>query len=163
VYRPHVISNRHPFAPPALPGIDTTIDGSDFRAPPPMSSPFSLVHGCPPPADRDTDLLGYRAFSMSGSTWPRTPGSTGTARRGAVPAVACQRAKAVGAHQLKFSGLNTFKVGSTRYLLHLACFRAYASTRPLPFVPQGSILGSWLATTQVGVPPTRLRDIAKPH
>jgi hypothetical protein len=116
VYHPHAVSNRHPFAPPALPGIDTTIGGSDFRTPPPASSPFSLVHGCPHPADRDTDLLGYRAFSLSGSTWPRTPGSTGTARRRAVPDVACEQANAVGALQPKFSGLNTFKVGSTRYL-----------------------------------------------
>ena len=47
--------------------------------------------------------------------------------------------------------------------LHLACFRAYASTRPLPVAPQGSILGSRLTITQVGFAPTRLRDIAKPH
>ena len=92
------------------------MDGSDFRAPPPMSLPFSLVHGCPPPVDRDADLLGYRVFSMSGSTWPRTPGSTDTARRGAIPIAACRRVKPVGALQLNFSGLNTFKVGSTRYL-----------------------------------------------
>ena len=116
VYRPHVISNRHPFAPPALPGIDTTMDGSDFRIPPPVSLPFSLVHGCPHPADQDADLLGYRAFSMSGSTWPGTPGSTRIARCSAIRVVACQRAKAVGTLRLKFSGLKTFKVGSTRYL-----------------------------------------------
>ena len=34
--------------------------------------------------------------------------------------------------------------------LHLACFRAYASTRPLPATPQGSILGSRLTITQAG-------------
>ena len=34
---------------------------------------------------------------------------------------------------------------------------------PLPFAPQGSILGSCLATPQVRFLPTRLRDIAKPH
>ena len=111
-----------------------------------MSSPFKLVHGCPHPADRDTDLLGYRAFSMSGSLWPRTPGSTGTARRGAVPVVACRRDKSVGTHPPKFSGLNTFKVGSTRSLYTSPAHQAYASTRPLPFAPQGSILGSWLAS-----------------
>ena len=47
--------------------------------------------------------------------------------------------------------------------LHLACFRAYASTRLLPAAPQGSILGSWLATTQVGLAPTRTRGLARPH
>ena len=34
VYRSHAVSNRHSFAPPALPGIDTTKGGCDFRAPP---------------------------------------------------------------------------------------------------------------------------------
>ena len=161
VYHPHAVSNRHPQRCPPLPGIDTTIGGSDFRTPPPVSSPFKLVHGCPHPADRDTDLLGYRAFSMSGSLWPRTPGSTGTARRGAVPVVACRRDKSVGTDPPNFSGLNTFKVGSTRSLYTSPAHQAYASTRPSPFAPQGSILGSRLTTTQVGFPP--LRDIAKPH
>ena len=46
--------------------------------------------------------------------------------------------------------------------LHLACFRAYASTRLLPDAQQGSILGSWLAITQVGFTPTKVRGIAKP-
>ncbi|EIC22616.1 hypothetical protein Thi970DRAFT_02892 [Thiorhodovibrio frisius] len=35
--------------------------------------------------------------------------------------------------------------------LHLACFHAYAWTRLLPFVPQGSILGSRLTITQAGL------------
>jgi hypothetical protein len=163
VYHPHAVSNRHPFAPPALPGIDTTIGGSDFRTPPPASSPFSLVHGCPHPADRDTDLLGYRAFSLSGSTWPRSPGSTGTARRRAVPDVACERGQCRRRSPTKIFGAQHLQGRLHPLPLHLACFRAYASTRPLPFAPQGSILGSWLATTQVGFAPTRLRDIAKPH
>jgi hypothetical protein len=46
--------------------------------------------------------------------------------------------------------------------MHLACFRAYASTRLLPGAQQGSILGSWLAITQVGFTPTKVRGIAKP-
>jgi len=37
--------------------------------------------------------------------------------------------------------------------LHLACFRAYASSVPLPPHLQGSIPGPWLAATQAGVPP----------
>jgi hypothetical protein len=32
----------------------------------------------------------------------------------------------------------------------------------LPGAQQGSILGSWLAITQVGFPPTKVRGIAKP-
>jgi hypothetical protein len=39
-----------------------------------MSSLFTLVHGCPLPADRCTDLLSYRVFGMSGSTRTRPPG-----------------------------------------------------------------------------------------
>lgn len=39
--------------------------------------------------------------------------------------------------------------------LHLACCRAYASARLSPGAQQGSILGSWLAITQVGFPPTQ--------
>ena len=62
------------------------------------------------------DLPGYRVFSMSGSTRPRTPGSTGAARHCAAPVVAYRRDKTVGTHQPKLSGLHTFKVGFTRYL-----------------------------------------------
>ena len=47
--------------------------------------------------------------------------------------------------------------------LHLACFRAYASTRLLPSAPQGSILGSWRTITQAGLTPARTRGIARPH
>jgi len=149
VYHPHAVSNRHPQRCPPLPGIDTTIGGSDFRTPPPVSSPFKLVHGCPHPADRDTDLLGYRAFSMSGSIWPRTPGSTGTARRGAVPVVACRRDKSVGTHPPNFSGLNTFKVGSTRSLYTSPAFAPthrharYRSRRKARYWARGSRLPRW--------------------
>lgn len=114
-----------------------------------MSLPFSLVHGCPPPADRDADLLGYRAFSMSGSTWPGTPGSTGTACRRAIPIVACRRDKPVGALQPNFSGLNTFKVGSTRYLYTSPAFvpthrRArYRARRKARYWARGSRLPRW--------------------
>ena len=77
--------------------------------------------------------------------------------------VACRRDKPVGTHPPNLSGLNTFKVGSTRSLYTSPAHQADASTRPLPFAPQGSILGSRLTITPVGFPPTRLRDIAKPH
>ena len=43
--------------------------------------------------------------------------------------------------------------------LHLAFFRAYASSVPLLKHLQGSILGSWLAITQVGFAPTRLSGL----
>jgi hypothetical protein len=116
VYQQHAVSNRHPFARPALPGVHARMGGSDFQAPPPVSSLLTLVHGCPPPTDRRLDLPGYRVFSMSGSTRPRTPGSTRAARHHATRIVACRRDKPVGTPDENFSGLNTFKVGSTRYL-----------------------------------------------
>jgi hypothetical protein len=77
---------------------------------------LTLVRGCPLPADRCADLPGYRVFSMSGSIRPRTPGSIRAARQSATRIVAYRRDKTVGTHQPNFSGLNTLKVGSTRYL-----------------------------------------------
>ncbi len=57
-----------------------------------------------------------RFSPRSGSTRPRTPGSIRAARQSATRIVACRRDKTVGTHQPKFSGLNTFRVGFTRYL-----------------------------------------------
>ena len=104
VFHPRVISGRHPFARPALPGVIARMDGSDFHAPPPVSSLSTLVHGCPHPADRCVDLPGYHVFSMSGSTRPRTPGSTRTARHRTARIVACRRDKPVGTLQRNFRG-----------------------------------------------------------
>ncbi len=60
-----------------------------------------------------------------------------------------------------FSGLYTFKVGITRYPCTSPAFVPTASTRLLPGPQQGSILRWWLANTQVGFQPTRVRGIAK--
>jgi hypothetical protein len=90
VFRLRVLSSRHPFARPALPGVSAPMGGSDFQAPPPVSSLLTLVHGCPPPADRCLDLPGYRILSLSGSIRPQTPGSIraalATLRHGLLPA-----------------------------------------------------------------------------
>jgi Transposase DDE domain len=50
------------------------------------------------------DLPGYRVLSMSGSTWPRTPGSIPHTRRGARGIVACRRHKPIGAPDETFRG-----------------------------------------------------------
>jgi hypothetical protein len=63
----------------------------------------------------------------------------------------------------KFSRLNTFRVGFTRYLCTSPAHHTYASTRPLPPAPQGSILGSRLTITQAGLAPARTRGLARPH
>jgi hypothetical protein len=47
--------------------------------------------------------------------------------------------------------------------LHLASFRAYASSVLLPAHLQGSISGSWLAITLAGFPPAILCGIARPQ
>jgi len=47
--------------------------------------------------------------------------------------------------------------------LHLASFRAYASSTSLPMCLQGSIPGSWLAITWTGFPPASLCSIARPQ
>jgi hypothetical protein len=130
---------------------------------------LSLLRFEPSPAflagrsHRSVLTLGYRILAMSGSTRPRTPGSTPhhwPSRSGGccLPVGQTPRrspAESFGAPHLQ---------GRHHPLpLHLACFRADASARLLPVAQQGSILGSWLAITQVGLPPTKVRGIAKPH
>ncbi len=158
-----VISNRHPFAPPALPGLIATMDGSDFRMPPPATSLLTLVDGCPLPADRLADLLGYRLLSMSGSTRPRTPGSTPHH----LPWRSGGRGLPVGQYRrhspAEFFGALHLQGRLHPLPLHLACFRAYASACLLPVTRQGSIPGSWLAFTRAGFSPARVGGIAKPH
>jgi len=122
---------------------------------------LTLVHGCPSPTDRHLDLPGDRVFSMSDATRPRTPGSTSAARHRAAPIVAYRRDKTVGTHQPKRSGLNTFKVGFTRYLWTSPAYLAYTSTRLLPAAPQGAILGSWRTMIQAGQ--TALIAVAVPQ
>ncbi len=109
------------------------------------------------------DLPGYRMLSMSGSIRPRTPGSTRIARHTAIRIVACRGAKPVGTPDAKIFGAQHLQGRHHPLPLHLACFRAYASTRPLPATPQGSILGSRRTITQAGVPPARTRGLARPH
>ena len=107
---------------------------------------LTLVHGCPLPTDRCSDLPGYHVFSMSGSTRPRTPGSIRAARQSATRIVAYRRDKTVGTHQPKFSGLNTFRVGITRYLCTSPAFvpthrrACYQSRRKARYWARGSRL-----------------------
>ncbi len=50
MFPPTAISDRHPFAPPALPGFIAHMGASDFRQPPPSSSLLTLVRGCAAPS-----------------------------------------------------------------------------------------------------------------
>jgi hypothetical protein len=116
VCRSRVVSNRHPQCCARITGCQRSYGWLRLPSTTTRVLALTLVHGCPPPTDRRLDLPGYRVFSMSGSTRPRTPGSTGAPRHRAAPVVAYRRDKTVATRQPNLSGLNTFKVGFTRYL-----------------------------------------------
>ena len=158
------ISDRRPFAPSALPEFIARMGASDFRSPPPSSSLFRLVRRCA--------LLPAPTI---GSPWlPRTlvvrldavfdPGVAPRACQCARDAVACWSGETIGQHtNASISGLNYLQGQHHLFPLHLASFRAYASSTPLPEYLQGSIPGPWLAVTWAGFAPARLRGIAKPR
>jgi hypothetical protein len=157
-----VVSGRHPFARPALPSVDARMDGSDFRAPPPVFSLSTLVHGCPPPADRCADLPGYHVLSMSGSMWSRTPGSYRATRHSATRSVACRGDKPVGTHPCSFRGSIPSRsappVTLTPRLLSYLRIDA-------PVTSRAARLDTGLVASDYpdGVPPARIRSLARPH
>ena len=77
--------------------------------------------------------------------------------------VACWRLETIGPFPHGHFGTLHLHGRHYPFPLHLACFRAYASRSRLPVPLQGSIPGPGLAVTRAGVPPARLRDIAKPQ
>ena len=137
---------------------------SDFRSPPPSSSLFRLVRRC-----------AVLPAPTIGSPWlPRTlvvrldavfdPGVAPRTCQCARDAVACWSGETIGQHtNASISGLNYLQGQHYLCPLHLASFRAYASSTPLPECLQGSIPGPWLAVTWAGFAPARLRGIAKPQ
>ena len=142
------ISDRRPFAPSALPEFIARMGVSDFRSPPPPSSLFRLVRRCA--------LLPAPTI---GSPWlPRTlvvrldtvcdPGVASLACQNARETVACWYPDTIGLFTNAFiSGFNYLQGQPDLFPLHLAFFRAYASSVPLPKHLQGSISGPWLAVT----------------
>ena len=162
VFHSRVISGRHPFARPALPGVTARMGGSDFHASPPASSLLHLFAGA--------RLNG----PMRGSPWlPRilnvkldTAWDPGEYQRRSPSRSAgcCLPEGQTRRHSpTKIFGAQHLQGRLHPLPLHLACFRAYASTRLLPAVPQGSILGSRLTITQAGFSPARTRGLARPH
>ena len=138
------------------------MDGSDFRAPPPASSLLPLSAGARlPRTDARISLV--------------TPCSPCQARHGLGPRgvgvpLTLTRHALLPARGTNPSALSNGIFGAPHLQgrhnplpLHLACFRAYASTRLLPAAPQGSILGSRLTITQAGLSPARTRGLARPH
>jgi hypothetical protein len=158
-----VISSRHPFARSALPDVVAHMDVPDFRSPPPPSSLFTLVRGC-----------ALSCAPTIGSPWlpcnhnvrldaTPDPGTSLSTRASALRTVACWVREPIGLfHDASFG---TQRLQGQHHLLplHLASFRAYASSAPLPGHLQGSIPGPSLTVTRVGFPPTRLRDLARSH
>jgi hypothetical protein len=149
-------------AAPALPGFIATVDDCGIHASPPMSSLFHLFIGA---RLQQTDawislVTAYFRCQARHGLGPRgVPAPLAIAQR----LVAYRRDKTVGTRQPKLSGLNTFRVGITRYLCTSPAYLAYASTRTLPVAPHGSILGSRLTITQAGLAPARIRVLARPH
>ena len=160
-----VISNRRPLAPAALPAFIATMGASDF--PPSRSLPRCLglsgVRVYANKTRRRWDLLGYCAFFMSGSIRPVIPGGRIRLAVSAGCVVACWHLETIG-HLLR-GHFGTQHLHGRLYPLplHLACFRAYASSALLPACLQGSIPGLWLAVTRTGLTPARLHNIAQPQ
>jgi hypothetical protein len=71
--------------------------------------------------------------------------------------------KPIGTHPQKFPGLNTLKVGSTRYLCASPAYLACPSTHRLPDAPQGSVLGLRRTISQAGLAPAKVRGLARPY
>jgi hypothetical protein len=152
VFHSRVVSNRHPFARPALPGVTARMGGSDFHAPPPASSLLHLFAGA--------RLQRTDARISLVTTYSQCQARHGLGPRGVSVPLARARHGLLPAGGTKPSALSNQNFrgstpsGSAHPLpLHLACFRAYASTRLLPPAPQGSILGSRLTITQAGLHP----------
>jgi len=102
-------------AAPALPGIDATMDGSDFQAPLPMSSLLHLFMGARL-ARTDTWISLVTAYSQCQARHGLGPRGVPAPLAIAQRLVAYRRDKTVGTHEPKLSGLNTFRVGITRDL-----------------------------------------------
>jgi hypothetical protein len=150
------------FAPPALPGFIATMGGSDFQPAPSASSLFTLVRGYALPCAPMTGspwlphVLNVRLDTASD---PGEHPSVSPCR----PLGCCLLVGQAHRHSPNdFFGAPHLQGRHHPLPLHLACFRAYASTGPLPRRLQGSIPGSWLAITRAGFSPARMCGIAKP-
>ena len=129
VGHPHLISNRHPLAPPALPGFSATMDGSDFRAPPPVSSVICLFTGA---HLRQTDARISLVSACSQCQARHGLGPRGVSAQlafDAVLIVAYRRVKTVGTHQWNFRGSTPSRAASSATFAPrlLSCLRIDSS------------------------------------
>ena len=135
---------------------------SDFRSLMPSPSLFRLVGGCAFLCAKYRISM-VTACSSSSSMRLLIPGVATQSCRFVCAAVACQRLETIGLPQCGHFG--TFHLHGRLHPvpLRLACFRAYASSPPLPANLQGSIPDPWLAVIWAGLSPAGTRDIAMPQ
>ncbi len=169
-----VLSNRHPFAPSALPDFVATMGVSDFRQTPPSSSLLRLVQRCAPagaPSDGSPWLPRILFVKLDATS---DPGLSVDTRPIASAVVACWVREPIGQIQRWCENpsarsndavFGTPRLQGQHHLLplHLASFRTYASSALLPRHLQGSIPGLWLTVTWMGLAPTRIRGLARPQ
>lgn len=158
-----VVSNRRPLAPAALPAFIATMGTSDFRQPPPSPSWVRLGSRVRATARRLPDLHGYPVLLIEARCGFTSRGRRCRLAFVACAAVACQRLETIGLPPCGHFG--TFHLHGRLHPLplHLASFRAYASSdASLPRLP-GSIPDPWLAVIWAGFPPTGLHGMAMPQ
>jgi hypothetical protein len=157
-----IISNRHPFAPAALPTFFATMGASDFLSPLFPSLLFRLVGKCAcyAPTRGSPGLLPILIVWLEAAY---DPGWSRHSHHNQCRAVACWRLDTIGPFQCGHFG--TLHLHGQHYLLPLllAGFRAYASSALLPVRLQGSIPSPWLAVTGAGFSPARMCSIAQPQ
>jgi hypothetical protein len=163
MFHSSAIPDRRPFAPSALPEINAPIGASDFRSPPPPSSLTRLVRRCallPAPAIGSPRLPRTLIVRLDAELRSRGGSFHSPEREGNCCLQGPRPHWPI--HQVK-TDFGTNSVQGQHHLLplHLASFRAYASSTPLPEHLPGSIPGPWLGVTWTGFAPARLRDSAK--
>ena len=148
------ISNRHPFAPCALPQIIAPMGSSDFRQPLAPSSLFTLVRGCAfpfAPTDGSPWLTHHPNVRLDTAS---DPGAVLGTRQCAPRTVACWRHETIGRHQCGLFGTQHLQGRLHPLPLHLAFFRAYTSPGLLP-VPDARLDTRPVASGYPGGIPTR--------
>ena len=157
-----IISNRHPFAPAALPAFIATMGAAGLPSPLLPSSLFRLVRkrAYYAPTMGSPGLLPILIVKLEAAY---DPGWSRHSHPNQCRAVACWRLDTIGPFQCGHFG--TLHLHGQHYLLPLllACFRTYASNALLPVHLQGSIPSPWLAVTGAGFSPARMCSIAQPQ
>lgn len=128
----------------------------------PSPSLFRLVGGCAILCAKYRISM-VTACSSSSSMRLLIPGAATQSCRVVCAAVACQRLETIGLPPCGHFGTLHLHGRLHPVPLRLACFRAYASSPPLPMRLQGSIPDPWLAVIWAGLSPAGTCGIAMPQ